>query len=248
MRDLQQMCLCAVVLKNGSTGSPNRKGSDGGVHHDLQRSNKLHEKHKQWLQWKRLIALTASAFACCHFASAEGWSAQTARTRVARTNWLFYIFFNHFISIPVYFISFCINHAWRISEADSPRLQGKLEAWQRWSPYTERPRPPLWSAPAGHHGNRWDTSLQELRERHFINLVTDNVLKESCLYQEEVRQRTEKQDSSSVFLTDEKSASNFPQATEHPFIYHECNFFLKSLNKIKLKMILKYKKCKNLQI
>lgn len=182
MRDLQQMCLCAVVLKNGSTGSPNRKGSDGGVHHDLQRSNKLHEKHKQWLQWKRLIALTASAFACCHFASAEGWSAQTARTRVARTNWLFYIFFNHFISIPVYFISFCINHAWRISEADSPRLQGKLEAWQRWSPYTERPRPPLWSAPAGHHGNRWDTSLQELRERHFINLVTDNVLKDKAAY------------------------------------------------------------------
>lgn len=116
MRDLQQMCLCAVVLKNGSTGSPNRKGSDGGVHHDLQRSNKLHEKHKQWLQWKRLIALTASAFACCHFASAEGWSAQTARTRVARTNWLFYIFFKSLFShssvIYLFLHQSCLKNKW----------------------------------------------------------------------------------------------------------------------------------------
>lgn len=115
-----------------------------------------------------------------------------------------------------------VEKSWRISEADSPRLQGKLEAWQRWSPYTERPRPPLWSAPAGHHGNRWDTSLQELRETHFINSVTDNFLKDKAAYTRRnsgsrQRNRTRLQ----FFWLMEKSASNFPLATKHPLIKHE---------------------------
>lgn len=47
----------------------------------------------------------------------------------------------------------------------SLRLQGKLGAWQDWSPYTARSRPPPWSAPAAHPGNHWDIFLQELREK-----------------------------------------------------------------------------------
>lgn len=50
-------------------------------------------------------------------------------------------------------------------EVYSLHLQGKLEAWRRWNPCRGRPRPPLWSALAGRHGNRWDTSLRELRDK-----------------------------------------------------------------------------------
>lgn len=39
-----------------------------------------------------------------------------------------------------------------------------LAAWRQRSPCRGRPRPPPWSAPAGRHGSRWDTSLLGLRD------------------------------------------------------------------------------------
>lgn len=48
---------------------------------------------------------------------------------------------------------------------DSPRLQGTLAAWRRWSPYTARPRPLLWSAPLERPENRWGIFLQELKNK-----------------------------------------------------------------------------------